>query len=161
MGVTTFTGPVTVGNVIDTYGTAVGTLKNTGILEAAQIQAITQIGTETALATNIVIPANSMIIGIDVYVTTVWNSATNTYTVSVGTSATATELVAATNANAVGRLALSPGADATRTGNWANVGTSDVQIYVKSGAHTGSTGGVGTIIVRYVQSANLMPPTNY
>lgn len=161
MGVTTFTGPVLSGNVIDTSGSTVGSLQNTGILEAAQIQAITQVGTETALATNIVIPANSFIIGIDVYVTTAWNSGTTTYTVSVGTSATATELVAATNANAVGRLALTPGTDATRTGKWINVGTSDVQIYVKSGAHTGGSGGVGTLIVRYVQSANQIPPANY
>jgi hypothetical protein len=161
MGVTTFTGPVVSGNVIDTYGTAVGALKNTGVLNASQIQAITQVGTETALATNIIVPANSTIIGIELYVTTAWNSGTTTYTVSVGTSATATELVAATNANAVGRLSLSPGTDATKTGNWINVGTSDVQIYVKSGVHTGGSGGVGTLLVRYVQSVNLIPPTNY
>lgn len=161
MGVTTFTGPVKSGDVIDTYGSTPGTIANVGILTAAQQQAITQIGSETALATNIVIPANSTIVSIELFVTTAWNSGTTTYTVSVGTSATATELVAATNANAVGRLVLTPGTDATRTGKWVNVGTSDVQIYVKSGAHTGGTGGAGTLVVRYIQSANVNPPVNY
>jgi len=154
MGQTTFTGPVLVGDVLATTGTTVGTLDNTGWVNATQLQAITQIGSETALATNIVIPANSTIYAIDLFVTTAWNSGTTTYTISVGTSSTATELVAATNANAVGKLALNPGTDATKTALWVNTGTSDVQIYVKSGAHTGSTGGAGTLVVRYVQAIN-------
>lgn len=153
MGMTTFTGPITAGDVLDTTGSTVGTLKNVGYVEMAQAYAITQTGTETALATPIVIPANSSIISIDVLVTTAWSSATTTYTISVGTSATATELVAATNANAVGRLALTPGTDATRTGLWSNVGTADVQIYVKSGAHN-VTDGAGKIFVRYMQAIN-------
>ena len=113
--------------------------------------AITQ--SATAAATAIVIPANSTIIAIDLFVTTAWSSATTTYTVSVGTSATATELVAATNANAIGILSLNPGTDATRTGKWLNVGTSDVVIYVKSGAPD-TIPGAGTLVVRYIQAAN-------
>jgi hypothetical protein len=151
MGTTTFTGPVKAGSVLNTTGTTAGTLKNVGILNASQQVAIVQ--SATATATAIVIPANSTIIAIDVFVTTAWSSATTTYTVSVGTSATATELVAATNANAVGRLALNPGTDATRTALWVNVGTTDVRIYVKSGAPD-TVPGVGTIVVRYVQAAN-------
>jgi hypothetical protein len=153
MGVTTFTGPIKAGDVLDTTGTTVGTLKNVGFVELAQSQAVTQSGSETALATNIVIPAGSTIVAIDLFVTTAWSSSGSTYTISVGTSATATELVAATNANAVGRLALTPGTDATRTGLWINTGTSDVQIYVKSGAHN-VTDGAGTLVVRYVQAMN-------
>jgi hypothetical protein len=153
MGMTTFTGPITAGNVLNTTGTTVGNLKNVGWAELAQSQAITQSGSETALATNIVVPANSTIVSIDLYVTTAWSSATTTYTISVGTSATATELVAATNANAVGRLALTPGTDATRTGLWINTGTSDIRLYVLSGAHN-VTNGAGTLVVRYIQAIN-------
>lgn len=154
MATTTFTGPVKAGNVLNTTGTTVGSIKNVGSVVLAQSYALTQVGTETALATPIVVPANSTIIAIDLMVTTAWNSGTTTYTISIGTSATANELVADTNANAVGRLALTPGTDATRTGLWINVGTSDVQIYAKSGAHTGASGGVGTLVVRYVQAMN-------
>jgi hypothetical protein len=151
MGTTTFTGPVKAGDVLNTTGSTAGTVKNVGTLNASQQAAITQ--SATAAATAIVIPANSTIIGIDLFVTTAWSSATTTYTVSVGTSATATELVAATNANAIGILSLNPGTDATRTGKWLNVGTSDVIIYVKSGAPD-TIPGAGTLVVRYIQAAN-------
>ena len=153
MGATTFTGPVKAGTVINTTGTTVGTLKNVGFVELAQSQAITQTGSATALATNIVIPANSTITAIDLFVTTAWSSATTTYTISVGTSATATELVAASNVNAVGRQALNPGTDATKTANWINTGTTDDRIYVLSGANN-VTNGAGTLVVRYIQGIN-------
>ena len=151
MSVVTFTGPIKAGDVLNTTGSTAGTVKNVGFVQMSQQVAITQ--SATAAATTIVIPANSTIISIDVLVTTAWSSATTTYTLSVGTSATATELVAATNANAVGRLSLTPGTDATRTGLWVNVGTSDVIIYVLSGTPS-TTPGAGTLVVRYVQAAN-------
>lgn len=151
MGTTTFTGPVKSGDVLNTTGSTVGTLRNVGTLVAAQSAAITQ--STTAAASGIVIPANSTIVSIDLFVTTAWSSATTTYTISVGTTSTATELVAATNANAIGILSLNPGTDATRTGLWADVGTSDVQIWVDSGAPD-TTPGAGTLVVTYIQAAN-------
>jgi hypothetical protein len=151
MSTTTFTGPIKAGDVLNTTGTTAGTVKNVGFVEMSQQVAVAQ--SATAAATTICIPANSTVIAIDLFVTTAWSSATTTYTVSLGTSATATELVAATNANAIGRLALNPGTDATRTGAWVNVGTSDVIIYVKSGAPD-TIPGAGTLVVRYIQAAN-------
>jgi len=151
MGTTTFTGPVKAGDVLNTTGSTVGTLRNVGTLIASQSASITQ--STTAAATGIVIPANSTIVQILLFVTAAWSSATTTYTISVGTSATATELVAATNANAVGRLSLTPGTDATRTGLWVDVGSNDVQIWVDSGAPD-TTPGEGVLVVDYVQAAN-------
>lgn len=151
MGTSTFTGPLKAGDVLNTTGTTAGTVKNVGFVEMSQQVAVAQ--SATAAATTIVVPANSTVIAIDLFVTTAWSSATTTYTVSVGTSATATELVAATNANAIGKLILSPGTDATKTGLWVNVGTSDVIIYVKSGAPD-TIPGAGTLVVRYIQAAN-------
>lgn len=151
MGTTTFTGPIQAGDVLDTTGSTVGTLKNVGTVVTAQKAAVVQ--SATAASTAIVVPAYSTIVSIDLFVTTAWSSATTTYTISVGTSATATELVAATNANAVGRLTLTPGTDATRTALWLNVGTSDVQVFVKSGAPD-TTPGAGVLVVRYIQAAN-------
>ena len=152
MSTTTFTGPIKAGDVLNTTGTTAGTIKNVGFVEMAQFATVTQ--SATAAATTIVIPANSIITAIDLFVTIAWSSATTTYTISVGTSATATELVAATNANAVGRLALTPGTDATRTGAWLNTGTTDDIIYVLSGAPS-ATPGAGTLVVRYIQAANV------
>ena len=151
MGTSTFTGPLKAGDVLNTTGTTAGTVKNVGFVEMSQQVAVAQ--SATAAATTICIPANSTIIAIDVLVTAAWSSTTTTYTFSVGTSATATELVGATNANAVGRLSLTPGTDATKTGLWVNVGTSDVIIYVKSGAPD-TIPGAGTLVVRYIQAAN-------
>jgi hypothetical protein len=152
MGTTTFTGPIKAGNVLNTTGTTAGTVKNVGFVEMVQFAAVTQ--SATAAATTIVIPANSLITSIDLFVTAAWTSATTTYTISVGTSATATELVAATNANAIGLLSLTPGTDATRTGVWLNTGTTDDIIYVLSGALS-ATAGTGTLVVRYIQAANV------
>jgi len=151
MGTTTFTGPIKAGDVLNTTGTTAGTVKNVGFVEMAQFATVTQ--SATAAATTIVIPANSLITSIDLFVTAAWTSATTTYTISVGTSATATELVAATNANAIGKLSLSPGTDATRTGAWLNTGTTDDIIYVLSGALS-ATAGTGTLVIRYIQAAN-------
>jgi hypothetical protein len=151
MSTVTFTGPIKAGDVLNTTGTTAGSVKNVGFVEMSQQVAIAQ--SATAAATTICIPANSTIIAIDVLVTAAWSSATTTYTLSVGTSATATELVAATNANAVGKLALTPGTDATKTALWANTGTSDSIIYVLSGAPS-ATPGAGVLVVRYTQAAN-------
>jgi hypothetical protein len=151
MGTTTFTGPVKAGDVLNTTGATVGSIKNVGTLVASQSAAVVQ--STTAAATSIVIPANSTILSIDLFVTIAWSSATTTYTISVGTSATATELVAASNVNAVGLQVLNPGTDATKTGKWIDVGTDDVVIWVDSGAPD-TIPGAGRLVVTYIQAAN-------
>lgn len=149
MGKTTFSGPIRAGNIRDTTGTTVGTdVANVGSVVMVQTFPITQAGTATALGTNVVLPANSHILNIQMVNTVAWDA---TNTLSVGTTATATELVALT-AMTVGVLALTPGADATRTAAWDDTGTTDKRIFVKS-ANTGA--GVGTLTVRYIQANDL------
>ena len=149
MGISTFTGPIKAGDVLNTTGTTAGTIKNVGFVVMAQTASITQAGTATALATSIVIPANSHIVNIQVLATTAWTGAATT--ISLGTTATATELVSGGAVGTIGLDALTPGTDATRTAKWSNVGTSDVIIYALS-ANTGS--GVGDLVVRYIQAEN-------
>lgn len=156
---TTFTGPIRAGDVLNTTGTTAGSLANVGYVTMAQSAAVTQAtnGTTAGLyTTNIVIPANSQILSIRLYVTTAWTGAAATF--NVGTSATATELaVEATTTNtgaAIGVVNVLPGTDATRTGRWIDVGTTDVRLYMLS-TNTGS--GVGVITVEYVQALNLTP----
>ena len=150
MGTTTFTGPIKAGDVLDTTGSTAGTVKNVGTVITAQSAAITQADTATAATTGIAIPANSHIVAIDVLATVAWSGAAKT--ISIGTSATSTELVSGGNLAAVGLAALTPGTDATRTGKWIDVGASDVLIYALS-ANTGD--GVGVITVSYVQAEDL------
>ena len=149
MGVTTFSGPIKAGDVPNTTGTTPGTIKNVGFVAMAQTMSITQAGTATALATSIVIPAYSHILNIQFLTTTAWNGAAAT--ISIGTSATSTELVVAASLAAIGQSTAGPGTDATRTAKWTNVGASDVIIYALS-ANTGA--GVGDIVVRYLQAEN-------
>ena len=149
MGTTTFTGPIKAGPIINTSGTTLGRdVKNTGFVVMSQVYPITQTNTTTALATNIVLPANSHILNIQVLQTTPWDTTT---TISVGTSVTATELVSAgALAPATSLLAgLNPGTSTTRAANWDDTGTTDKRIYVLS-ASDGL--GVGTLTVRYIQA---------
>jgi hypothetical protein len=147
VGTTTFTGPIKAGPILNTSGTTLGRdVKNTGFVVMAQVVPITQDLTATALGTTIVLPANSHIINIQMLNSVVWSGAATT--LSIGTSATATELVALTSMT-VGLVGLNPGTDATRTLNWDDTGTSDKRIFVKS-ANAGT--GVGALTVRYIQA---------
>jgi hypothetical protein len=149
MGITTFSGPIRAGNINNTTGTTLGSdVRNVGSVVMVQTFPITQAGTTTALATPIVLPANSHILNIQVLQTAAW---TTTTTISIGTSATATELVSA-GALAPGTsllAGLNPGTDATRAANWDDTGTTDKRIFVLSG---GTGTGVGTLTIRYVQA---------
>ena len=147
MGITTFTGPIKAGNVLNTTGTTPGTVKNVGFVAMAQTASITQAGTTTAYKTAIVIPAYSHILNIQFLNSLAWDT---TNTLSVGTSATANELVASV-AMTQGLVSASPGASQTRTALWSNTGATDVISYVLS---TNTGAGVGDIVVRYLQAEN-------
>jgi hypothetical protein len=151
MGKTTFTGPIRAGDILNTSGTTLGSnVKNVGSVVMVQHYPITQALTATALGTTIVLPDNSHILNMQMVVTVAWSGAATTF--SVGTSATSTELVSAAAGGTVGVIGLSPGTDATRTGNWDDTGTTDKRIFVLS-ANTGT--GVGSLTVRYIQAHDL------
>ena len=149
MGTTTFSGPIKAGVIKETTGTTLGSdVKNTGQVVMAQSQAITQVdGT-----TKIVIPANSQIVAIELSVTAVWDGAATT--AGIGWTGDATALTAATAVagGTLGIISATAGADATRVGNWADVGTTDRRILV---TNTNTGAGTGFITVRYVQNNNL------
>jgi hypothetical protein len=140
MGSTTFSGPIKAGTVREGAG------QNTGSPILAQSATWAQ--STTAADTGITIPANSQIIDVAVYVTTACDGATQN--LSVGTSATSTELFTA--------LALGTSADTiffgsagtiTDADTWESIGTSDLPIYVDFSA---GSAGAGTITVQYVQN---------
>jgi hypothetical protein len=148
VGKTTFTGPIRAGDILNTSGTTLGRdVRNVGSVVMVQVVAVTQNGTTTAQGTSIVLPANSHILNIQLLATTAW-----TANISLGTTATATELVGATAATAVGINALTPGVDPTRTALWDDTGTTDRRVFVLS---AGGGAGVGTLTVRYIQAHDL------
>jgi hypothetical protein len=147
MGTSTFSGPLRAGNIFHTTGTTLGEdVRNVGAVMMVQHVPITQNATATALGTTIVLPANSHITNIQMLNTTAWDGAANT--LSIGTTATATELSPLT-AMPQGLVGLTPGALAAA---WDDTGTTDKRVFVKS-ANAGA--GVGTITVRYIQAHDL------
>jgi len=149
MANTTFSGPLRAGTISNTTGTTVGTdIANVGQVVMVQSNNFTQ----ASSATTIVVPANSQILRITVYITTAMTGVASTF--GVGTTALATAFTAASAAagGTIGVVTISPGTDATRTGAFIDVGTTDVKIAVTS-TNTGS--GVGVISVEYVQARNL------
>lgn len=153
MGKTTFSGPIRAGNIYNTTGTTLGdNVKNVGSVVMVQVFPVTQAGSATALATDIVLPANSHILNIQLLATTAWDGVATT--VSVGTSSTATELVSAgaTSPGTSLLAALNPGTSATRAANWDDTGTTDKRVWFLS---TNTGAGVGTLTVRYIQAHDL------
>ena len=162
MGITTFTGPIMAGNVLNSDGT--GTLAgaggysgtaNVGFAVMAQSQAITQ-ATNGAVAgvytTAMVIPADSQILSIDLTVSTAWTGAASTLGIGTTVSATAFTAAAAVAGGTKGIVSATPGAVDAAIANWTDVGSTDVQVLVTS-TNTGS--GVGVLTVTYIQSNNL------
>jgi hypothetical protein len=148
MGTTTFTGPIKAGPILDTTGTTLGTnVADVGTVILSQVDGVTQ--SATAAGTDIVIPAGSTIVSISVYVTVVWSGAATTFT--LGISSAANELAIDLEGDTLGQVVVAPGANATRTAKWVNVGTTDVRVWIDS-ANAGT--GVGTLVVSYVQGPN-------
>jgi hypothetical protein len=154
MANTTFSGPIRAGDIRETTGTTLGTdVANVGQVVLAQSYRFTQAGLASSANTPIVIPANSQVVEITVYVDAAFTGAASTF--GVGTSASATFFTAAgaVAGGTIGIVSVTPGTDATRTDNFVDVGTSDIRIAVTP-ANTGT--GTGTITVRYLQNTNLL-----
>ena len=150
MATTTFSGPVKAGTIRNTTGTTVGTnMKNVGSVLMSQSAAITQ--STTAAASGIVIPANSRIVEMYVYVTTAYD---NTATLSIGTTSASTELATAVAVSTIDTIKLASQATITDADAWEDIGTTDVKIFTDSSATTLDTG-VATLTVTYVQNNNL------
>jgi hypothetical protein len=154
MANTTFSGPIRAGDIRDTTGTTLGVdVANVGQVLMGQSFRFTQAGLATSPNTDIVIPANSQIVEITLYIDAAMSGAASTLT--VGTSANSQFFTAtgAVTGSAVGIVSVTPGTDATRTDNFIDVGTTDVRVTLAP-ANTGT--GSGVITVRYLQNENLL-----
>ena len=156
MGQTTFSGPIKAGPISNTTGTNVQTnMKDVGSSVISQSVSVTQ-NTATP-ATTIIIPANSQIIQIKLFVTVAWNGAASTAGLGWdnGQVVDATSLTTATSV-AGGTLGVhnaAPGANKVRTENCLDSGTDKKRIRLLS-ANAGN--GVGVLTVDYVQNNNVL-----
>ena len=147
MGTTTFSGPIKAGTISNTTGTTVGTnVKNIGFVKMAQTASWSQ--STTAADTGIVIPANSQITEIIVNITTACDAAN----ISMGTTSASTELFSALAAGTAANVfKFGTGGTITDGDAWADIGTSDLPIYIDFSA---GSSGAGYVTVEYIQNIN-------
>ena len=147
MGTTTFSGPIKAGTIKDTTGTTVGSNKaNVGFVKMAQTASWSQ--STTAADTGIVIPANSQIVEIRIYITTACAAAN----ISMGTSNTSTELFTALAAGtAADVIKLGSAGTITDADTWVDIGSDDLPIFIDFSA---GTTGRGNVTVEYIQGIN-------
>ena len=109
-------------------------------------------GTSAGVFTaSIVIPANSFITGIDLFVTAAWSGGSSTLGIGTTASATALTTAGAVAGGTLGKITITPGTSLTQINNWLNVGNTDIDLVVTS-TNTGT--GAGTLVVRYAQAFN-------
>ena len=147
MGTTTFSGPIKAGTIANTTGTTVGdNVKNVGFVKMAQTASWSQ--STTAADTGIVIPANSQVTEVIINITTACDAAN----ISMGTSSTSTELFTALAAGTAANVfKFGTGGTITDGDTWADIGSSDLPIYIDFSA---GTSGVGYVTVEYIQNIN-------
>jgi len=147
MATTTFSGPIKAGTIANTTGSTVGTdVKNVGFVKMAQTASWSQ--STTAADTGIVIPANSQITEVIINITTACDAAN----ISMGTSSTSTELFTALAAGTAANV-FKYGSTGTITDGdtWADIGSSDLPIYIDFSA---GSSGAGYVTVEYIQNIN-------
>tara|TARA_R110002020_G_scaffold68278_1_gene178889 strand:- start:223 stop:702 length:480 start_codon:yes stop_codon:yes gene_type:complete len=128
MARTTFSGPIKSGTIQYTTGTTLGTDRaNVGFTAVSKMAPnLINYNDTTATATGLIIPAYSQIIGISIFVETLWN-ASSTSTLALGDGAdNATDIAAAHNiaAGAIGPLRMLQSA----TERW-KVGATDIELF--------------------------------
>ena len=153
MANTTFSGPILAGTIKNTTGTTVGSnVKNTGQFLMSHSFSFAYTTEGSATDTNVVIPANSQIVSVDVNVETAFND-TGADILEVGSSADTDLYVNDVSIAAVGPAALGT---AGLCANWKDIGTSDIRVgYIYNGANNDASAGAATVTINYLQNNNL------
>ena len=153
MATTTFSGPIKAGTISNTTGTTVGDdVKNTGQVLMSQTFSFDYTVEGAATDTNVVIPANSQIVSVDVNVETAFNDS-GADILEVGSSADTDLYVNDTDISAVGSIAMGT---AALCANWKDIGTSDIRVgYIYNGQNNDASAGAATVTINYLQNNNL------
>ena len=153
MATTTFSGPIKAGTISNTTGTTVGDdVKNTGQVLMSQTFSFDYTVEGAATDTNVVIPANSQIVSVDVNVETAFNDS-GADILEIGSSADTDLYVNDTDISAAGSIAMGT---AALCANWKDIGTSDIRVgYIYNGANNDASAGAATVTINYLQNNNL------
>ena len=153
MATTTFSGPIKAGTISNTTGTTVGDdVKNTGQVLMSQTFSFDYTVEGAATDTNVVIPANSQIVSVDVNVETAFNDS-GADVLEVGSSADTDLYVNDTDISAIGSIAMGT---AALCANWKDIGSSDIRVgYIYNGANNDASAGAATVVINYLQNNNL------
>ena len=153
MATTTFSGPIKAGTISNTTGTTVGDdVKNTGQVLMSQTFSFDYTVEGTATDTNVVIPANSQIVSVDVNVETAFNDSGSDI-LEIGSSADTDLYVNDTAISAAGSIAMGT---AALCANWKDIGTSDIRVgYIYNGQNNDASAGAATVTINYLQNNNL------
>ena len=153
MASTTFSGPIKAGTISNTTGTTVGDdVKNTGQVLMSQTFSFDYTVEGAATDTNVVIPANSQIVSVDVNVETAFNDS-GADVLEVGSSADTDLYVNDTDISAIGSIAMGA---AALCANWKDIGSSDIRVgYIYNGANNDASAGAATVTINYLQNNNL------
>ena len=153
MATTTFSGPIKAGTISNTTGTTVGDdVKNTGQVLMSQTFSFDYTVEGAATDTNVVLPANSQIVSVDVNVETAFNDS-GADILEVGSSADTDLYVNDTDISAVGSIAMGT---AALCANWKDIGTSDIRVgYIYNGQNNDASAGAATVTINYLQNNNL------
>ena len=153
MATTTFSGPIKAGTISNTTGTTVGDdVKNTGQVLMSQTFSFDYTVEGAATDTNVVIPANSQIVSVDVNVETAFNDS-GADILEVGSSADTDLYVNDTDISAAGSIAMGT---AALCANWKDIGTSDIRVgYIYNGQNNDASAGAATVTINYLQNNNL------
>jgi len=153
MATTTFSGPIKAGTISNTTGTTVGDdVKNTGQVLMSQTFSFDYTVEGAATDTNVVLPANSQIVSVDVNVETAFNDS-GTDILEIGSSADTDLYINDTAISAVGSIAMGT---AALCANWKDIGTSDIRVgYIYNGQNDDASAGAATVTINYLQNNNL------
>ena len=153
MATTTFSGPIKAGTISNTTGTTVGDdVKNTGQVLMSQTFSFDYTVEGAATDTNVVLPANSQIVSVDVNVETAFNDSGSDI-LEIGSSADTDLYVNDTDISAAGSIAMGT---AALCANWKDIGTSDIRVgYIYNGANNDASAGAATVTINYLQNNNL------
>lgn len=153
---TQLTGPITAGNIKDWDGSATlaglgstaGALANVGYARMSQAGRITQAAAPGFVSPDLVIPAQSLILGM-----TLIGLVAFTGTVALGVAGNPGFFTggAALAAPPLGFDPVPPPTAQPYIGNWLNVGNQDVQVVALASA---AGAGVGILVVDYLQGIN-------
>lgn len=144
MASTRFSGPILVGSDKNNSIATVDATRRSTVAIA--------FNTTSGTALGITIPANSMILGMQIQIDELFANSSTT-TISVGTTTAADELTADANITATATIAVMSPKITGGVNTWATVGTTDVDLYAIVTTNS-ATAGSGKVIIEYVQNSN-------